>query len=303
MTEYKFICDFYYSQYNKTNNRSGTIYRHYNDTKEIEYIHGCNENEILSQEFNKILLETFNIVKTDIFDTDKITVSGNNDYLSNYDYNTNNDDYFKNLSLTHLCDSNNYLQLIDIDHETSNINIGVIFGFIKTSKFDINNVKIRYNQNNDDDDDDCLVNSDIDFTTYKTYIQDCIHTENIEQCANQKLPNYKNFEKKKCKRGGAIDIVKTEQNYITHEVIMHYFKSSDIKQPVFIEYDYEEQNFFVVDGNHRVAFHIINNYEYIPVMIILKKFDKIDLNPKNSIECSKEPIKSCPNKKKRNKRK
>ena len=53
---------------------------------------------------------------------------------------------------------------------------------------------------------------------------------------------------------------------------MYYYKSSKkYQKPVTVEYDYEENKYFIVDGNHRVAYHILKNYEYIPVIIIFKK--------------------------------
>ena len=55
---------------------------------------------------------------------------------------------------------------------------------------------------------------------------------------------------------------------------MFYFHNSMTKiKPITIEYNYNDRNYYIIDGNHRVAYHIINNYEYIPAIIIYKRLD------------------------------
>jgi hypothetical protein len=63
---------------------------------------------------------------------------------------------------------------------------------------------------------------------------------------------------------------------------MHYFKGhiNNIK-PVIIEYVRDRPfNYFIADGNHRLAYHILNNFNYVPVIIIFKDLDIDDLLPK-----------------------
>ena len=260
---YKFKCDFYYLHYDISDNKHGTIYRHYdndndNDNGKIEYINGCNENNIKT--FNddgkfrseidrlKVILEHSNTI-------DKISKI-NNDYLQKYNLNTDINEYFKYTSLGHLCDENNILKLIDIEMSEPIINIGLLFTFIKTDKFNINNTLIEYYETDPNE----KIKTLIQFQTYKNHIQSCInHDIDLETC-----------EKTIIKTGGTLQI-ETEQKYITHNNIMFYYKNqSHSMKPIVIEYDNDKNKFYIVDGNHRVAYHIINQHEYIPAIIIFQ---------------------------------
>ena len=262
---YKFKCDFYYLHYDISDNKHGTIYRHYyndndndNDNDKIDYINGCNENYI--QTFNddgkfrteitrlKGILEDSNTI-------DKISKI-NNHYLQKYHLNTDINEYFKYTSLGHLCEENNILKLIDIEMSKPIIDIGLLFTFIKTDKFNIDNTLIEYYENGSQE----KIKTHIQFQTYKNYIQSCISNSQIdlETCVKTNIT------------GGALQI-ETEQKYITHDNIMFYYKKQEHKMtPIVIEYDEDKKKFYIVDGNHRVAYHIINNYEYIPVIIIFQ---------------------------------
>lgn len=288
MTEYKFDGDYYYLHYDKNDNKHGTIYRHYNN--DIQYIYGRDEQnkKILSEDNTKIISDFFDDFKNDSLGSNysQTVIKSDNQYLDKYDYNTLTDEYFKNLSLAYLCDDDNVLSLISIDMDQAIIDIGIVFGFIKTSVFNINDMKIKYKNK------DIENKTDINFSTYNNYFKIC---NNEEECINIKLKGInisstkRSSSKKSSKRrGGSIEIIKTEQEYITHDTIMHYFKSNPYNmKPVIIEYDYKQQNYFIVDGNHRVAFHIINNFEYIPVMIIFSKFSNLEIKEKEEEEQEK----------------
>ena len=260
---YKFKCDFYYLHYDISDNKHGTIYRHYyndndndNDNDKIDYINGCNENYI--QTFNdddgkfKTEITRLKRILEDSNTIDKISKI-NNHYLQKYHLNTDINEYFKYTSLGHLCEENNILKLIDIEMSKPIIDIGLLFTFIKTDKFNIDNTLIEYYKNDTNE----KIKTNIQFQTYKNYIQSCINPEiDLETCVKTNIT------------GGALQI-ETEQIYITHDNIMFYYKNQKHKMmPIVIEYD--NDNFYIVDGNHRVAYHIINNYEYIPVIIIFQ---------------------------------
>jgi hypothetical protein len=260
---YKFKCDFYYLHYDIADHKHGTIYRHYyndngNGNDKIEYINGCNENNIKTfnddgkfrSEIDKLkgILEHSNTI-------DKISKI-NNDYLQKYHLNTDINEYFKYTSLGHLCDENNILKLIDIEMSEPIIDIGLLFTFIKTDKFNIDNTLIEYYENDPKE----KINTHIQFQTYKNHIQYCINTPiDLESCVKTII-----------KTGGTLQI-ETEQKYITHNNIMFYYKNqSHSMMPIVIEYDNDKNKFYIVDGNHRVAYHIINQHEYIPAIIIFQ---------------------------------
>lgn len=252
---YKFKCDFYYLHYDISDNKHGTIYRHYDNDK-IQYINGCNEDNI--QTFNddgKFKTEIDRLKGILKHSNDKISKI-NNDYLQKYHLNTDINEYFKYTSLGHLCDENNILKLIDIEMSVPIIDIGLLFTFIKTNKFNIDNTLIEYYEN----DTNKKIKTNIPFQTYKNHIQSCISNTDtkidLETCVKTNIT------------GGTLQI-ETEQKYITHDNIMFYYKNQEHKMtPIVIEYD--EDKFYIVDGNHRVAYHIINNYEYIPAIIIFQ---------------------------------
>ena len=286
---YKFKCDFYYLHYDISDNKHGTIYRHYyndndNDNDKIQYINGCNENYI--QTFNdddgkfKTEIARLKRILEDSNTIDKISKI-NNHYLQKYHLNTDINEYFKYTSLGHLCNENNILKLIDIEMSKPIIDIGLLFTFIKTDKFNIDNTLIEYYKNDTNE----KIKTNIQFQTYKNYIQSCINPEiDLETCVKTNIT------------GGALQI-ETEQIYITHDNIMFYYKNQQHKMtPIVIEYD--NDNFYIVDGNHRVAYHIINNYEYIPVIIIFQNSKINDI--RESTEPCAIPIiidKSCIKKK------
>lgn len=304
MTEYKFNCDFYYLHYDKNDKKHGTIYRNVNDNvnddnNKIEYIYGCNENtkKILTENNTKKITDFFDNFKKEIFDETDTILKENNEYLDKYDFNTLDDEYFKKLSLAYLCEEENYLNLIQIDMEVDIIDIGIVFGFIKTTKFNINNMIIKYKEKDD------FILTKINFSTYNEFIKECNENKNnnklYNNCIKDRLnpriiTSKKKSSKKKSskKKGGSIEIIKTEQKNLNHETIMHYFKSMPSNMPPVI-IEYEDEQYFIVDGNHRVAFHIINNFEYIPVMIIFKNFNNIKKELEEDEELDEEEDKKC----------
>jgi hypothetical protein len=147
------------------------------------------------------------------------------------------------------------------------INICMLFTFIETNKFNIDNVKIRYKLN---DDDEQYTETNITFETYKTFFTD--------ECYNVNKTIKSDCIKRKINGGTytRINMITSEQKNINHDTIMYYFTHSHTINniiPVIIEYDEEKKNYFIVDGNHRVAYHIINNHQYIPVIIIIKDYE------------------------------
>jgi hypothetical protein len=115
----------------------------------------------------------------------------------------------------------------------------------------------KYNyKNNDKEKYYNKIQTEIDFQYYKNCIQSNIDDINTISKCN--------------KIGGNIT---TEQKFIKHDRIMDLFhdKNIDNAMPVIIEYNYESKKFYIVDGNHGVSYHILNNFKYIPVMIIFKE--------------------------------
>ena len=97
---YKFGCDFYYLHYDITDGLHGTIYRHYSDTHNIEYIYGSDDKQIITLDNaarKKIFLDDLTKLKTCLNSIDKIEKSTNT-YLNMYDYNScDYERYYKNL--------------------------------------------------------------------------------------------------------------------------------------------------------------------------------------------------------------
>ena len=254
---YKFECDFYYLHYDKSDKFHGTIYRHYdndNDNDKIEYIHGCDEsktNDLHNTKKNIFLsdlkklkesLNSINVIKKDLF----------NEYLNMYDFNTANyEKYYKKLSLCYLCDEDCIPGLIDINMDEPIINIGMLFTFIETDKFDFNNVNIRYKHQS---------GKSISFNKYLNNLNKSSKSISSRSKRNGGMVSYPGITK-----------IKTEQDFIYYETINHYTTNTltDL-MPVIIEYDIDKSQFFIVDGNHRVAYHIIKKFKYIPVLIIFK---------------------------------
>ena len=266
-----FECDFYYLYYSldeSQKSKNGTIFRHYLNNNFIEFINGSDEQnpQILNDpKIKKNILNNLKIFKSLMINSVDLIEKSSHPYLNIYDFsNTNYDNYYKKISIAHLEEPNNICNTFYIDFN-SNINIGMVFRFIKTSMFDIDNVKIKYKKvnceicNNDD-----FIKTDIIFSTYR----ECFHddTYNID-CIKTKFTGgtYKPITK-----------IKTEQHYIKHDTIMYYYKNLETNiKPVTIEYDYDSESYFIIDGNHRVAYHILRNYEYIPVIIIFKKIEML----------------------------
>jgi hypothetical protein len=62
------------------------------------------------------------------------------------------------------------------------------------------------------------------------------------------------------------------------------------RMPVTIEYDYESNKYYIIDGNHRVAYHILKQFEYVPVIIIFKNLNiKEDTKRQSKKPQSKKP--------------
>lgn len=265
---YKFECDFYYLHYNIEDKLNGTIYRHYNnDDDTIEYIHGCNELttiELINENENKHkFLNDLNSLKKSLNCIDIIQKDEENNYLNMYDFNTASyENYYKKLSLCHLCNDDNICSLVDINIYETIINIGILFTFIETEKFDINNINVKHKHPNG--------GLSISFTDF---------LKSISKSKTKSKTKSKSKSKTKTKsrtKGGVLSYpniakITTEQDFIYHETLNYYMIEEKINlSPVILEYDIDKSQFFIVDGNHRVAYHIINKFKYIPVLIIFK---------------------------------
>jgi len=308
MTNYNFECDFYYLDYNLNTERDkqGTIYRHYLDDGKIDYIYGCNDRTIneLNDDDSEIKTKLNNKIKQlkqelGCLDSDRIP-KDSNEYMEMYDFkNTDYEKYYKNLSLCYLCNDDSICNLVDINIYNPEIKIGILFTFIETNKFNIDSIKLKYKPKNEDedkdddedDDEDNLCdhegfqNTNITFNEYKS----CFHGNGIinTECIRNKFS------------GGTYNIkgkIKTEQPYIKHDTIMHYFIGpiNNIK-PVIIEYVRDEtNNYFIADGNHRLAYHILNNFKYVPVIIIFKNLDIDDLPKRKKSQRSSKSLSTSP---------
>ena len=283
-----FECDFYYLYYNCTDQNHGTIYRHYTIDNKIDYIYGNNDTIpiTLTDESKLKIITNINKLKKDLgCSTHIIEKTEIYDYLQKYDYNTSHyEKYYKNISLAYISRRTNFCSLIDIDMGEPVINICMLFTFIETNKFNIDNVKIRYKLN---DTDEQYTPTDITFEIYKTFFtDDCYNEDNTikTDCIKRKIT------------GGTyprITMINSEQKNINHDTIMYYFTNSHTINniiPVIIEYDEEKKKYFIVDGNHRVAYHIINNHQYIPVIIIIKDYEiNLTKKRKSSPESKESP--------------
>jgi hypothetical protein len=270
-----FECDFYYLYYNCTDQNHGTIYRHYTIDNKIDYIYGNNDTipiTLTDKSKSKIIKRNITKLKKNLGCRHIISNNVRYDYLQKYDYNTSHyENYYKNISLAYISRRSNFCSLVDIEMSEPVINIGMLFTFIETNKFNIDNVKIRYKLN---DTDERYTETGITFETYKTFFTDDCYNEDKTiktDCIKRKIT------------GGTyprITMINSEQKNINHDTIMYYFTHSHIinnMKPVIIEYDEEKNNYFIVDGNHRVAYHIINNHQYIPVLLIIKDYEiKLD---------------------------
>jgi len=309
MTDYKFECDFYYLDYNLITERhkQGTIYRHYLDDGKIDYIYGCDDRTInkLNDDDSEIKTKLNNKIKQlkqELDCLDSISIDSNK-YMEMYDFkNTDYEKYYKNLSLCYLCNDNSICNLVNINIYNPKNKIGILFTFIETNKFNIDSIKLKYKPKNEDKDDEDdsedddkdkyklydhegFKYTDITFDTYK----DCFHGNGIinTECIRDKFS------------GGTYNIkgeITTEQPYIKHDTIMHYFKGpiNNIK-PVIIEYVRDEtNNYFIADGNHRLAYHILNNFKYVPVIIIFKDLDIDDLPKRKKSQRSSKSLSTSP---------
>ena len=264
---YKFECDFYYLHYDMDDKLNGTIYRHYdNDNNTIEYIYGCNELttiELVNKDEKKNkdkFINDLNSLKKSLNCIDKIQKDENN-YLNMYDLNTSSyENYYKKLSLCHLCNDDNICGLVDINMHETIINIGMLFTFIETDKFDINEINVKYKRPNG--------GLSIYFNEYLISY--------YKSKTDSKSKSKTDSKSKTKTRGGVLSYpniakITTEQNFIYYETLNYYMDNELINlSPVIIEYDINKSQFFIVDGNHRVAYHIIKKFKYIPVLIIFK---------------------------------
>ena len=252
---YKFGCDFYYLHYDMHDGLHGTIYRHYSDTHNIEYIHGSNDKQIITLDDaarKKIFLDDLTKLKTCLKSIDKIPINGHN-YLNMYDYNScDYEKYYKKLSLAYLCNDDNICSLVDIDMTEQIINIGAFFTFIETIKFKMNdtyviNKKCRNKTNQKE------------AKLFFDYLTD----EPVSATKSKFTGGMSSYP-------GITEVI-TEQKFIYYETLDYYQENPQNNlMPVIIEYDIDKGQFIIVDGNHRVAYHIKNKFEYIPVIIIFK---------------------------------
>jgi hypothetical protein len=287
---YKFDCDFYYLNFSKSVcNEHGIIYRHYLNGN-IEAIKGISELEpriLKEDDTNKIEVINDKIRELKPLLTSNLDSlpKSIHQYMSIYNFNnTNYENYYKKISICHLREQDNICSTFDIDFSSPHIHIGMFFSFIKTSLFDIDNIKIKYKKPDtdiscDDNEEECENNcdlqgfteTDITFSDYKNCFQSGSY---IDNCFQEKI-----------RTGGANSITKieTEQKFIKHDTIMYYYTNTiNDRMPVTIEYDYESNKYYIIDGNHRVAYHILKQFEYIPVIIIFKNLNiKEDTEPRS----------------------
>ena len=130
----------------------------------------------------------------------------------------------------------------------------LLFTFIETEKFDINNIYIK-NKNK------------------QTTIKETKLFEDYLKIKSKPGPASKTKYRTK---GGmrsypGITKVTTEQKFLYYETLNYYKNNPQTNlMPVIIEYDIDIGQFIIVDGNHRVAYHIEKKLKYIPVIIIFK---------------------------------
>jgi len=294
---YNFDCDFYYLNFSKNVcNEHGIIYRHYLNGN-IEAIKGISElNPRILNEDDQTKIDVINDkireLKPLLTSNQDYLPKSNHQYMSIYDFNnTNYEKYYKKISICHLQEDDNICSTFDIEFSSPNIHIGMFFSFIKTSLFDIDNIKIKYKKPatdvSCDDEEECDKNCDlqgftetnITFSDYKHCFQSGSY---IDNCFQEKI-----------KTGGANSIIKieTEQKFIKHDTIMYYYTNIiNERMPVTIEYDYESNKYYIIDGNHRVAYHILKQFEYVPVIIIFKNLNiKEDTKRQSKKPQSKKP--------------
>ena len=252
---YKFGCDFYYLHYDMNDKFHGTIYRHYSDTHKIEYIHGSNDEQIFELDDanakKKIFLDDLTKLKTCLNSIDNIEKKSTNTYLNMYDYNSfDYENYYKKISLAYLCNDDNICALVDIDMKEIIINIGMFFTFIETNKFKMNEIYIK-NKNR----------SGKTSTKKTIFFNDYLKSKSKSK--SKSTGGMRSYP-------GITEVI-SEQEFIYYETLDYYQKTPQNNlMPVIIEYDIYKGQFIIVDGNHRVAYHIKNKFEYIPVIIIFK---------------------------------
>ncbi len=185
--------------------------------------------------------------------------------LYNYNYHIYNylTDIYDKISLANLQNTRNYHYLINIDDIYINCpkTLAIIYTYVRISDIYIDNMNI------------------INRSTSQQKFGDYKH-EFMEK-------GYENM----CK-GGSLKIISYQKN-IKHNNICYYHNNPDkvFFEPVLLEYD---NNFLcVVDGNHRVAYSILNNIEVIPAIIIIQnpeillqqKQEKLSIvRPKSTIQ-------------------
>jgi len=192
------------------------------------------------------------------------------------------------IPITHMNNFNHIIEMISIYHnkiyhnifqlldDYAMTSIGLISTFIDFENINFNNVKIK--------------TADITFNDYiKLFINnyDQSNIDKINKALFNKPETKRNLRPRKTrsiiKKGGTPLPIITEQNYIYNEKIFYYFQNKDnihLFQPAILEYDHENNQLIVVDGNHRLAFYIIRNImenrnDKIPVIIAIK-----DINDK-----------------------
>lgn len=251
---FHYICDFYYLYYNIDDGLKGTIYRHYTTDDKIDFIYGTTPDTINElTDIDKKNIFIFNIKRffKDLNFTTNILKEHKYSYLNKYDYNTADiENYYKKLKL-----GGQMHGIYNIDDDIASVDdggkkiitIGIFFTFMETSYFDNDNI---------------LLNTGREKVKFKDYIKNLSRTSRTSRTSK----TYK---------------VITEQKQIELDTIKYYESESadePLRKPVIIEYEreYEDDNpskLVIVDGNHRVAYHIKNNHKYIPVIIFVKYLD------------------------------
>ena len=190
-------------------------------------------------------------------------------YINNFNH------IIETISIYHHTIYHNIFQLLDNRNMSS---IGLISTFINFENINFHNVKIKYLSNKD------IIKSE---TSFKDYIKLFINNydpSNINKINKvlSKPKTKRNLRPRKTKssikKGGTPLSIITEQDYIDNEKIFYYFLNKDnihLFPPAILEYDNENKQLIVVDGNHRLALYIIQNImegknDKIPVVIAIK---------------------------------
>jgi hypothetical protein len=195
-------------------------------------------------------------------------------------YMNNINHIIETISIYHSRKDYNIFQLLDDYDMTS---VGMIYTFIDYKNINFHNLKIKSSSNED------VIKSNLSFNKYiqlfiKNYDPSNIDKINKALFLLNKPETKRKTRKTKSiiKKGGNSLPIITEQSFVSNETIYYYFQNKDNIQlfpPTILEYDDENKQLIVVDGNNRLAFYIIDNImnrknDKIPVIIAIKDINK-----------------------------